>query len=89
VIMDLTMPGGMGGKEAIAKLKEIDPGVRAIVSSGYSQDPVVAHFRTYGFAGVVGKPYELSDISAVLHQVISGAGAEDVSMGTDMGSGQQ
>ena len=89
VIMDLTMPGGMGGKEAIAKLKEIDPGVRAIVSSGYSQDPVVAHFRTYGFAGVVSKPYELSSISAVLHQVISGAGAEDVSKGTDMGRGQQ
>jgi DNA-binding NarL/FixJ family response regulator len=69
--MDLTMPGGMGGKEAIGKLRELDPQVRAVVSSGYSQDPVVADFKKYGFVGVASKPYKLSEISAVLHQVVA------------------
>lgn len=56
VIMDLTIPGGMGGKEAIRELLKIDPGVRAIVSSGYSTDPVMAKFGEYGFRRVVAKP---------------------------------
>jgi signal transduction histidine kinase/sensor domain CHASE-containing protein/CheY-like chemotaxis protein len=62
VIMDLTIRGGMGGKEAIAKLLEIDPNARAIVSSGYSNDPVMANFRDYGFLGMVPKPYGISDM---------------------------
>ncbi len=69
VIMDLTIPGGMGGKEAIRHLLEIDPQVKAIVSSGYSNDPVMADYRKYGFAGVVGKPYTLGEISGVLRKV--------------------
>jgi PAS domain S-box-containing protein len=72
VIMDLTMPGGMGGKEAVVKLREMDPDVRTIVSSGYSQDPVVADFRNYGFAGVVSKPYKLSEMSLIVHNVVTG-----------------
>ena len=51
VILDLTIPGGMGGKETIRRLREIDPGVRAIVSSGYSNDAVIADFRAHGFMG--------------------------------------
>jgi PAS domain S-box-containing protein len=70
VIMDLTIPGGMGGKEAIKKLIEIDPEVRAIVSSGYNDDPVVSHFREYGFSGVLAKPYSIVEMSKALHAVL-------------------
>ena len=72
VIMDLTIPGGMGGKDAIKKLAKIDPGVKAIVSSGYSTDPVMTDFREYGFSGVIAKPYRISELSEVLHGVING-----------------
>jgi DNA-binding NarL/FixJ family response regulator len=70
VIMDLTIPGGMGGKEAIKKLLEIDPKVKAIVSSGYSTDPVMADFRSYGFSGVAVKPYNIEELSEILDKVI-------------------
>ncbi len=75
VIMDLTIPGGMGGREAVIKLREIDPAVRAIVSSGYSDDPIMAHFKDYGFSGVVSKPYTLKALSETVHSVISGNAA--------------
>ena len=71
VIVDLTVPGGIGGKEAIKRLLEIDPGVRAIVSSGYSNDPVMSDFKRYGFRGVVVKPYRLKDLAEVVHRVIT------------------
>ncbi len=70
VIMDLTVPGGMGGKKAIRKILEIDPGVKAIVSSGYSTDPVMADFRKYGFCGVVAKPYDIRQLEEALQQVL-------------------
>ncbi len=70
VILDLTVPGGMGGKELIKKLVKIDPGVRAIVSSGYSNDPIMSNYREYGFSGVVPKPYEIQELSNVLHEVV-------------------
>lgn len=70
VLMDLTIPGGMGGKEAIEKLLKIDPNVNAIVSSGYSNDQVMSNYRRYGFKGVVTKPYKIQDLSEVLHEVI-------------------
>ena len=71
VLMDLTVPGGMGGKEAIRKLLELDPKVNAIVSSGYSNDRVMADYRGYGFQGVVTKPYKIQELSEVLQEVIS------------------
>ena len=72
VILDLTIPGGMGGKEAINKLLEIDPELKAIVSSGYSDDPVLANFREYGFKGVMPKPFESRSLGEVLHEVLKG-----------------
>ncbi len=71
VIMDLTVPGGMGGKEAIQKLKALDPNIKALVSSGYSNDPIMSNFRDYGFKGVVKKPYLIQDMSDALQSVIS------------------
>lgn len=76
VLMDLTIPGGLGGKETIQKLKELDPNVKAIVSSGYSDDPVMADFRKYGFCGVVAKPYDAEQLSEVLHKIILKGAAE-------------
>jgi PAS domain S-box-containing protein len=70
VIMDLTVPGGMGGKETITILRELDPSVRAIVSSGYSIDPVMADYRSFGFCGVVAKPYAVDDIKEVIQSIM-------------------
>jgi len=70
VIMDLTIPGGMGGEEAIKKLRELDPEIKAIVSSGYSNAPIISQFQEYGFSGVIPKPYEVKDLSEVLQKVI-------------------
>jgi len=71
VVMDLTIPGGMGGKEAISVLRQIDPGVRAIVSSGYSSDLTMADFRKHGFRGMVAKPYDIAELAAVIRTVLS------------------
>jgi CheY-like chemotaxis protein len=72
VMMDLTIRGGMGGKETIKKMLEINPKVKAIVSSGYSNDPIMADFKQYGFSGVITKPYEIEDLSELLYKVIKG-----------------
>ncbi|HBD06715.1 MAG TPA: hypothetical protein DCZ69_00500 [Syntrophobacteraceae bacterium] len=72
VMMDLTVPGGMGGKETIKRLLQIDPEVKAIVSSGYSNDPVMADFKQHGFVGVVSKPYTIEQISDLLHPFTPG-----------------
>ncbi len=73
VIMDLTVPGGMGGKEALQALVAIDPEVKAIVSSGYSKDPVMAEFRKHGFKGVVAKPYRIQELGRALDDVLKRA----------------
>jgi two-component system cell cycle sensor histidine kinase/response regulator CckA len=70
VLMDLTVPGGMGGADTIKKLMEIDPQVKAIVSSGYSTDPVMANFKNYGFKACIVKPHKLSELSRTLQEVI-------------------
>ena len=70
VILDLTVPGAMGGKETMARLLKIDPQVKAIVSSGYSDDPIMADFQKYGFSGVIAKPYRISELGKILNHVI-------------------
>ncbi|MDA8242027.1 MAG: ATP-binding protein [Nitrospiraceae bacterium] len=72
VIMDLTVPGNMGGREAIGKLREVDPGVKAILSSGYSNDPIMTNFREHGFCEMVVKPYKISELGKTLRKVITG-----------------
>jgi two-component system cell cycle sensor histidine kinase/response regulator CckA len=72
VILDLTIPGGMGGKEVIKKLLEIDPELKAIVSSGYSDDSVLSNFQEYGFKGMIPKPFESRSLGKVLHGVLKG-----------------
>ena len=72
VIMDLTIPGGMGGLETLSRLRELDPHVRAIVSSGYSNDPVLASPRKHGFRGVLAKPYTMEEFRRVLAELARG-----------------
>ena len=72
IITDLTIPGGMGGREAVAKLLAMDPEVKVIVSSGYSNDPVMADHRKYGFCDVVTKPYRIEELHQRLHNIIQG-----------------
>ncbi len=71
VIMDLTIPGGMGGKEAVGKLLEIDPNAKILVASGYSNDPVMANCREYGFQGAVTKPFKFSELQKVVNRVLA------------------
>jgi signal transduction histidine kinase/CheY-like chemotaxis protein/PAS domain-containing protein len=70
VIMDLTIPGGMGGKEAVGKLLEVDPRARVLVSSGYSNDPVMADFADYGFAGRLTKPLSIAELAKTVKGVL-------------------
>jgi CheY-like chemotaxis protein len=70
VVMDLMILKDMGGQETMAKLREIDPEVKAIVSSGYSNNSIMANFQQYGFRGRLPKPYQLSELSAVLQHVL-------------------
>ena len=70
VILDLTVPGGMGGKEAMAELLKIDPKVKAIASSGYSDDPVMSEFHKYGFSAIIPKPYRVMEAGKILHDII-------------------
>ena len=71
VIMDLTIPGGIGGKEAIKNFLAIDPHVKAIVSSGYAADPVMANHAEYGFKGVAAKPYTSSELREIVARVLT------------------
>lgn len=72
LILDLTIPAGMGGKETIKKLLEIDPHIKALVSSGYSNDPIMADYQHYGFKGVITKPYNARELSNSLQQLLKG-----------------
>ena len=70
VIMDLTIPGGMGGKEAISALLALDPKAKAVVSSGYANDPIMANYQAYGFCGILSKPFKLDDLNKVIATII-------------------
>ncbi len=72
VIADLTVPDGMGGKELIKELQSIDPRVRAVISSGYSNNSVLRDFKEHGFQGYVAKPYKIEELCSVLDQVMHG-----------------
>ncbi len=72
IFMDLTIPGGMGGQEALEKIKEIDPNARAIVSSGYSNNPVMSEHEKYGFCGVIAKPYKAENLNRIVYQILHG-----------------
>jgi CheY-like chemotaxis protein len=75
VILDLTIPGGMGGLETMKALKTLDRGVKGIVSSGYSHDPVMSNPLQYGFSGAMQKPYKLTDLTKTLTELIRDGGA--------------
>jgi CheY-like chemotaxis protein len=70
-ILDLTVLGGMGGKEAVEQLLVVDPQIKAIATSGYSDDPIMTDFPKYGFSRVISKPYKMLELSKVLHQLIN------------------
>lgn len=61
----------MGGGECLARLRDIDPDVRALVSSGYSNDPIVAEYARHGFVGVIAKPYRIEELDAGLQRISS------------------
>ncbi len=70
VILDLTIPGGLGGKEALDRMKELNPDIKAVVSSGYSNDPIMADFEAYGFTDVVAKPYSIDELKVVMNRLL-------------------
>ena len=76
VILDLTIPGGMGGRETLQHLMKMNPAVKAIVSSGYSNDPVMAEYRSHGFSDVVAKPYRVNDLIETVSRVITASREE-------------
>ncbi len=77
VILDLTIPGGMGGRKTIEKLLLLNGNIKAIVSSGYSNDPIMANYRDYGFSGVIAKPYRIDELAGVVGEVLQKKGAVD------------
>jgi CheY-like chemotaxis protein len=70
VVMDLTVPGGMGGAEALAQLREYDPRVCAVVMSGYADTGLLAEYQSVGFAGRLAKPFSLRDLAVTLHDLL-------------------
>ena len=71
VILDMVVPGGLGGAEALAKLREVDPAEKAIVCSGYSADPIMAQYERHGFRAVVVKPYDVSELAQAVARATS------------------
>ncbi len=70
VIMDLTIPGGKGGKEAATEILSLDPDARILVSSGYSNDPVMADYKAYGLKGIIAKPFRLAELKDTIDRFL-------------------
>src|ERR1700693_563809 len=70
-IIDLTLPGGLGEKDLLFCFQKMDPGIKAIITSGYSNDPEMADFKKYGFKGSLAKPYKLADLDRIVKQVLN------------------
>jgi CheY-like chemotaxis protein len=70
VIMDLTIPGGMGGKDAVSEILAVDPEAKVIVSSGYSNDPIMAHYKEYGFSAAIAKPFDLQSLKNIVETLV-------------------
>ena len=75
VLLDMVVPGGMGGKDTVAELLKIDAGVKAVVITGYSSDPVISNFREYGFLASIPKPFSIEDLGRTLYEVMAGKSA--------------
>lgn len=71
IIMDLTIPGGMGGKAAAQEILTVDKRAKIIVSSGYSNDPVMANFKDYGFCAAIAKPYQLPELTKTISKSLN------------------
>ncbi len=69
VIVDLNVPNGMGGRETVEKLRQIDSNLKAAVSSGYPDDPIMTNFREYGFTAVISKPFRVSELNSALQML--------------------
>jgi len=74
VILDLSVPEGMGGKEAFEKIREVDPSVKVVISSGYTSDPMMTDYAKFGIDGILAKPYRIADIKALLEKLIQKKG---------------
>lgn len=70
VILDLSVPDGIGGKEAFEKLHTLDPGARIVISSGFTNDPMLTDYASFGLNGVLAKPYRITEIKALLENMI-------------------
>jgi len=75
LLVDLTVPGGMGGREVVKQIRERDASVRAIFSSGYSTDEIMANYEEHGFCARVSKPYRAADLTKVLRDVLESRAA--------------
>ncbi len=82
VISDLSLPGDLSGDEAVARLRKIDPEIKAIISSGYDSDPIMSHYRDHGFNGAISKPYELTELNRVVREVVTGGSKQESSRST-------
>ncbi|MBN2288126.1 MAG: PAS domain S-box protein [Candidatus Glassbacteria bacterium] len=71
VILDLTVKGGMGGTETLKRLLEIDPEAKAVVTSGYTNDPIISNYEKYGFAGMITKPFRVQEVKELLHGILT------------------